>query len=896
MVTASGAGNTLWQALSDSQGTIFGARQLGLGQTGLAILTAVGAVVVLIAALTVALVQRLARYAAAEQQLRERTRELDERNASLSLLHQVSAAANKATGWDEALGTILPLIARSMHWPIGQAWLASSGPNHETDGSPVLTASGSRYIDEQSAEPLQEIADLLCRTPGGLPATVQTTGRPRWLHDITDDPDAGENLAGHAGVTGRLAVPVMLGADVPAVLDFLTLDGPAPAEHTLTLLLNLGAQLGSVLERERAAAALRLARQTAEDATRGKSAFLATMSHEIRTPLNAVIGMTELLQDTELTSEQRGFVSTISTSSEALLVVINDVLDFSKIEAGRLELESRAFLVQDCVESALDLVAARAAEKSLEVACLLDPDVPQAVVGDSIRLRQILANLLTNAVKFTDAGQVVVRVGSVAGPPEQHELRFSVSDTGIGIPADRMDRLFREFSQIDASTRRRYEGTGLGLAISKRLAELMGGTMWVESQVGSGSTFSFTISAEPTTSLPPRYTAAANASLLGKRVLIVDDNAVNREVVRRQTASWGMVPRETESPLQALEWVRHGDPFDIGVLDLVMPEMDGITLAHEIRRRRGAQDLPLVMLSSLGQLKDEPTEELFAAFQLKPVKASQLHDALLTALHASAVPEPSPPQGALWPQPQPLRILLTEDNPVNQQVALLMLGRLGYRADVASNGVEALAALERASYDVVLMDVEMPEMDGLEASRQIHRRWPRNDRPRIIGMTANVMRGDREACLAAGMNDYLAKPIRRESLAAALARTTPQAPSAVDEPGDQQPVVDPAAIDELRQAVGDESVVTELIDAFFAEAPAQLQRLHSQDIDELRRSAHTLKSNVRSFGAKKLGELCAQMEADARAGDTSTAEDLAAHIEAEYERVHAALVSFRKET
>lgn len=515
---------------------------------------------------------------------------------------------------------------------------------------------------------------------------------------------------------------------------------------------------------------LQQANQEAQIATKAKSEFLANMSHEIRTPLNGIIGIAGLLSSTSLDQEQQEYGQIIQSSGDALLEIINSILDFSKIEAGRLELEEEPFDLRQSIEDALDLITPKATSKRLELGYVTDRQIPEFFLGDVTRFRQIMLNLLGNAVKFTERGEIMVFVAGEEKGNGRYQLHIAVKDTGIGIPADRIDALFHSFSQVDSSTTRRFGGTGLGLAISKSLAELMGGHIWVESVADKGSTFHFRVDLSTVHLEEPAHHLQPNQPhLLNKRVLILDDNTTNRLILNQQLAGWGMNCVEAASAEAALTLLLEGETFDVALIDEQMPGTDGLQFARLLQQQFPANPMSLILLTSLGQ-RTQDKKNLFEDFLTKPVKPAYLHAVLHEILASNhflqqerCKPEPAP----FASMNHPVRILLAEDNRINQQVGLRMLEKLGFQGDLAVNGVEVLETLAFQPYDIVLMDIQMPEMDGIVTTRQIHERFGK-ERPYIIALTANALAGHREIYLEAGMDDYLSKPIKLESLHKAL--------------------------------------------------------------------------------------------------------------------------------
>jgi PAS domain S-box-containing protein len=654
---------------------------------------------------------------------------------------------------------------------------------------------------------------------------------------------------------------------------------------------------------------LKAAKEAADAASQAKSQFLANMSHEVRTPMNAIIGMTELVLNTPLAPKQAEYLKMVMQSGESLLGVINDVLDFSKVESGHVELEHLPFSLRDCVGDAVKSLALRAHDKKIELALDVDTAVPDWLEGDPGRLRQVVINLVNNAIKFTPQGEVVVDVSVKSQLNGSVELLFCVADTGIGIPPDKLEAVFEAFEQADTSTTRHYGGTGLGLAIVRRYVELMEGRAWAESEVGRGSKFFFTARLALCRQPPPDRTMPKRGALRGTRVLVVDDNATNRRIVEEVLTNWELLPASCASAGEAIDLLRtgfrQGRPFELLLSDVHMPGEDGFALIEQVRRDPALSDLTVILLTSSDQSEDAiRSEQLRVAERLmKPIKQSELFDAIVAALGISQ-PEPEAGQAPTpaTPTARPLRILLAEDSEVNQRLAIGLLERHGHRLTVASNGREACDELARGTFDVVLMDVQMPELDGLEATRLIRERERQaGGHVPIIAMTAHALKGDRERCIEAGMDEYVSKPIRERQLLAALQGVLggQNAPLPAD-PAEELVAPDPDVIDwneALAICAGDHALLRDIVGAFLEEHPRRLDEIRraidTADFELLNRAAHTIKGSMRYFSASAVFDRAFALEQLGASRTLDGAEELLGLLKQELARLVPHLINYQ---
>jgi two-component system, sensor histidine kinase and response regulator len=818
----------------------------------------------------------------------------------LSAQYAVTRVLAEAPTLASATPRILQAVCQSLDWSVGAIWRVDQNEN-------VLRCVETWHIPSAQLKEFNQSTHSQTFPRGiGLPGRVWSQTQPAWIEDVTHDANFPRaSIAAKEGLHAAFGFPVLLGTEVVGVLEFFSDQIQKPDGRLLDMMSAIGSQIGQFMERKEAEDALRvyardleMARKRAEEATRAKSEFLANISHEIRTPMNAMIGMAELALSTRITREQREYLNAIQGSADALLTLVNDLLDFSKIEARKLQLDHVAFNLRDALEDTMRVLAPRAHQKGLELACHVTSDLPPVLVGDPLRLRQIVVNLVGNAIKFTEQGEIVLRVQVETHYNGDIQLRFSVADTGIGIPPDKQAVIFEAFSQADSSTTRRYGGTGLGLAISAQLVELMGGSISVESQPNRGSTFHFTARFEVQQpgmeNLPSRW-----RTLTDLPVLIVDDNATNRRILEEVFTNWRMRPVAVEGGVAALatleKSMRTDQPFAVVLLDGHMPDMDGFAVAERISEDRRYAGTKLVMLTSAGQPEDVARCRKLgiSAYLTKPIKQSELFDVIVSAIGQPVKERASTPKRRKRSRPalRKLQVLVAEDNQVNQLVATRIFEKLGHQVTVVNNGREALAAVHAGKFDLIAMDVQMPEMDGLDATRAIRavERAAGTHIP-IIAMTAHAMKGDRERCLAAGMDGYTSKPIRIRDLEQAIAQLiSPINSASVSVPEAEQAdgVIDHAAL--LAGVDGDRRLLRELIHLFLADCPQGLAKIKDAircgDARALGRAAHTLKGSVGNFARKSAFAAAQRLEIMGRDGNLDNAGEVFRTLESELARL-----------
>jgi two-component system, sensor histidine kinase and response regulator len=863
--------------------------------------------------------ERTRELAAANNQLQTHIRARSRTASRLSALYHTSQVLAEAETLPDAALNVLESICSSLNMQMGEFWVL----DHDAQMIQLVDTWRSRHRSFTAFEEASHKTPFVSGV--GLPGRVWANKELIWIPDVTQDENfCRARAAKEVGLHTAFAFPIQLNNEVVGVMIFFCEELRERDDQVIDMLQAVSIQIGQFLKRKDAEINLIQARDEALNATRAKSEFLATMSHEIRTPMNGVIGMTGLLLETELSQAQRQYAETVKSSGEALLTIINDILDFSKIEAGKLDFETIDFDLRVAMEETLELLAEKASDKHLELVGLVSAQVQTALRGDPGRIRQILTNLVGNAIKFTSAGEVAVHIHRINETLDSVMIKVEVTDTGVGIPLEIQRCLFKPFTQADSSTTRRYGGTGLGLAICKQLVELMQGEVGIESEPGKGSTFWFTLCLEKQL-IQKELTSEQLGSLRGLRICCVDDHKTNLRLLEQYAKDWGIQGTFVLTAAEAFrafeDAEKQGTHFDLGLFDLEMPEMDGIALARAIKADPRLAPIPLVLLTSLGQRGEASVARKagFDAYLTKPLRKSQLEVCLMTVMSRTQ-PDSSVRSFDLITRhslreiehKRGGRILVADDHRVNQQLAVLMLEKMGHRADVVANGFEAIEALSRKPYDLILMDGQMPEMDGYEASRRIREAECDNQAngkmasaPRhipIIALTANAMQGDREKCLAAGMDDYLTKPMKSDQLAEILDKwlpsqenvelKTPHADQRNQEsmPIQAAPSIDLSVLNNLRQ-MGGPDLSAKMVEQFIKDAIACVKMVEeavsTTDQSSFAEAAHGLKGICANMGVIAMRNLICQLEGYGKNGTWQQAQELLLSVRTELKKVIA---------